>query len=62
MQTVWHIDEVKRHAESGVVIAPTREFAAGIVWLARSLNVDWRPYEVDMMLAQPEHVLVEVTQ
>ena len=50
MQTVWQVEEVKRLAESGMAIAPSREFAAGIAWLAMALNAGWHPYERDRIM------------
>lgn len=36
--TVWKSDDIARIAAGGVAIAPSWQFAAGVVWLAEQLN------------------------
>lgn len=46
--SVWQSGDIARIAAGGVAIAPSYDFAAGIVWLAAQLNAPVR------LPAQPE--------
>ena len=41
-QSVWHKTDIARIAAGGVVLAPSPDFALGVVWLAAQLGADVR--------------------
>lgn len=63
MQRTWNIDEIKNLAESAIAIAPNRDFAAGVFWLAQALNVRFLPWEVDRFAERtPPVQIVQIEQ
>ena len=36
--SVWHVGDIRRIAEGGVILAPSWDFAMGVAWLAGQLN------------------------